>query len=481
MMSIDIILKPSIEIPKEVFQSYTRIKKNNNKSTVNIRAYATLPRQPKVMGLSTLLTVRPQSSSKQHRPRPYSVLEPLSERTYGLPRALGTDLFKINETRCALGASVYLKPFSEFKLRPYQVKACDAVCKHFAKKGPQGGLMLASCGSGKTVMAIEIIRRMGVRAAVVVHKDFLMKQWEERINRFFVGAKVGYVQRDRVEIEGYDIILCMVQTLSQRDYERSTMDSVGLVIYDETHHICAKTFSKSLRHFSARCRLGLTATPDRADGLGYLITWMIGPVLCNIRRRSKPSTQKANVTVFRVRSEISLGPMVFNRLGDPCFTSMITKLVNNTDRNKMLVHLLCKLVKEKRNILVASARRSHLKVLQKMLLTTEVLSSQEVGLYVGENTKSGKQKRDLGAPNWKVIFTTFQMGEEGLDLPHLDTLVITTPKKKIEQLVGRVTRNTESKGARVYDIDDVKICMFSGMHRKRIVQYTRLSCCVRQG
>ena len=72
------------------------------------------------------------------------------------------------------------------------------------------------------------------------------------------------------------------------------------------------------------------------------------------------------------------------------------------------------------------------------------------------------------------MLTTFKMGEEGLDLPHLDTLVVASPKKTVEQLVGRVTRKVGAGGARIYDVADSRVVMFSAMHRRRCGHYVRM-------
>ena len=347
------------------------------------------------------------------------------------------------------------------------------MCRRLQKSGPQGALLVAACGAGKTVMAIEVIRRMGVRAAVVVHKDFLMRQWQERIATFLPSAAVGRVQGGRADVgTEYGIVLCMMQTLVQRDELSGRLDGVGLVIYDETHHVCARTFARSLRHFPARCRLGLTATPDRADGLGYLISWMVGPVVCSVRRSTADG---GAVEVHRVPFGGSVGKMVLNRMGEPCFSSMVTKLLGNKERNHMLASLVSWLVRvERRKVLLASGRRKHLGVLRGLLVDEMGVDSDKVGLYVGETSKGAKKRRDEGAAGWDVVLTTFKMGEEGLDLPHLDTLVVASPKKTVEQLVGRVTRKVGAGGARIYDVADSRVVMFSAMHRRRCGHYVRM-------
>jgi len=80
---------------------------------------------------------------------------------------------------------------------------------------------------------------------VIVHKEFLMNQWVERIQFALPSAKIGIIQGNKCEIEGKDIILGMLQTLSMRDFAKDTFDDIGHVIIDECHRIPSRIFSKS--------------------------------------------------------------------------------------------------------------------------------------------------------------------------------------------------------------------------------------------
>ena len=109
-------------------------------------------------------------------------------------------------------------------------------------------LLVASCGTGKTVMALNVIHRMGLRCAVLIHKKFLMDQWKERQETFLADARVDYF---------------MMQGLKNN---KSDLSCYGLVIVDECHHVPALTMKNALQKFPSRFRLGLTATPLRGDG-----------------------------------------------------------------------------------------------------------------------------------------------------------------------------------------------------------------------
>ena len=148
-------------------------------------------------------------------------------------------------------------------LRKEQLPIIDLYKKACEEKG--GGLISLKCGGGKTVLALYIISLLKKKTIVVVHKDFLMTQWRDRISQFLPNAKIGKIQQNTIDIENKDIVLAMVQSLSQKEYDPSVFSSFGLAIFDECHHLGAEVFSKSMAKVASKYMLGLSATPDRKD------------------------------------------------------------------------------------------------------------------------------------------------------------------------------------------------------------------------
>lgn len=126
----------------------------------------------------------------------------------------------------------------------------------------RGGVINMACAAGKTVMALYIACALDRRALVVVHKEFLLEQWLERIAQFVPAASVGRVQG---AVEGRDVVLrdvvlCMLQTLSGRAFAAGAFDGFGTVVVDECHHASAEVFSRGLHKVNFRYALGLSAT-----------------------------------------------------------------------------------------------------------------------------------------------------------------------------------------------------------------------------
>jgi hypothetical protein len=111
----------------------------------------------------------------------------------------------------------------------------DAVkqCKNLG-----GGMLVLPTGFGKTVCALYIACVLGVKTLVLAHKSFLLDQWAERIAQYIPAARVGRIQRDTVDVQDKDIILGMLQSISQRDYDKAAFDGIGLTIVDEVRTDC---------------------------------------------------------------------------------------------------------------------------------------------------------------------------------------------------------------------------------------------------
>jgi superfamily II DNA or RNA helicase len=220
-----------------------------------------------------------------------------------------------------------------------------------------------------------------------------------------------------------------------------------------------------LRPFPAAHRLGLTATAERKDGLTHVLHWLMGPTVFCIQRRPGVATTTSVPAVLQLMHQ-PRWKEIRTAKGQILFTKMITKMVEDARRNDMIAKTLVALCKERRKMLVVSDRRKHLTVLQAML-PTPVSSA----MYVGETTKKGKRKREEEKDKVDILFTTYQMGEEGLDLPFLDTLVMVTPRKSLDQIIGRILRKKDGKqDPLIVDVVDT-LSIFYGMARGRMRYY----------
>jgi superfamily II DNA or RNA helicase len=326
--------------------------------------------------------------------------------------------------------------------------------KAFEEHG--GGVLSLPPGFGKTTMALAYAAHLKVRTMIIVHKEFLANQWKERIGQFCPGSTIGRVQQDIFDID-HDFVIAMIQTMCSRENDPKAFDSIGFVIVDEAHHIGAAAFSQSMFKLCPRFSLGLTATPERKDGLTNILYWFMGPEFFRVQRENQETTKVETIwyddPVFREAPPVS-------RFGKINMAGMVTQLTEIENRNETILKIIREL-DDSRRVLILSDRREHC-----FWLNEKIPGS---ALYLGGMTE---QALDLSSKH-KVIIATYSMAQEGLDIPVLDTLLMATPHSDVTQAVGRIMRETPGKvnAPLIIDIVD-RWSVFHSMHRKRCLFYT---------
>lgn len=344
-------------------------------------------------------------------------------------------------------------------LRPHQQDVVNQTIEHLKEK--YGGLLSLYCGFGKTVIALYLASILGLKTLVVVHKSFLQDQWIERIEEF-TNANVGIIRRQNVDIDGKDIVVGMLQSISMINYDSNIFDQFGLVIYDECHHLGAKVFSKSMFKTGARYLLGLSATPKRGDGMMELINYYLGNIILSRKRKG---TNQVISFVFNYDSNHKLFGERKQRVnGKMCISAskMITNISKIQGRNQLITEIIDILIKmTNRKILVLTDRLEHLDTLKNMI--DEIINKNDhnnsnkrtTSKYIG-GMKDTILKHSAKAD---IIFATFKMAEEGLDINGLNTLVLASPKSDIEQSVGRIMRKPIKEG----DVKPVIVDIYDGI------------------
>jgi len=221
------------------------------------------------------LNVKPFLPKSPVQPEPFPIYRESPKKLY-VPRYFGIEHFgTVNDIRLPKGDDINITFNGE--LRDYQINIVNKYIDHVGESG--GGLLDVDPGKGKTVMGLYIISKLKKKTLVVVHKSFLLNQWIERIQQFLPTARVGKIQGQTIDIEDKDIVIGMLQSLSMKDYPENMFDSFGLSIYDETHHLGAEVFSKSMIKCTTNYTLGLSGTMQRKDGLTKVFKLFLGDVV----------------------------------------------------------------------------------------------------------------------------------------------------------------------------------------------------------
>jgi superfamily II DNA or RNA helicase len=280
-----------------------------------------------------------------------------------------------------------------------------------------------------TVLALSIAAHFKVKTLVIVHKSFLLNQWILRANEF-TNAKIGIIQRDKIDIDGKDIVIGMLQSIAKDRYDSEIFRDFGLVIFDEAHHAPTKYFSKVLPIIACKKTLALSATPTRVDKLEKVLYWYFGEIIYKA-----PTEIINNVLVKVIKYNIThpdFREFKQNFGRDINRPKTINKIIKIDKRNKFIIDMLIEILKEEnRKVLFLSDRVEHLTILKESL-DVNISSSYYIGglkqIILDEAEKA------------QVIFATYSMAAEALDIPDLNTLLMVTPRKEVEQAVGRITR-----------------------------------------
>lgn len=314
-----------------------------------------------------------------------------------------------------------------------QHEAAEACAKAFRERG--GGILSLPTGFGKTTVGLFVACQLGLKTLVIAHKEFLIDQWIERIGQFVPRARIGRVQQDVCDTADKDIVVAMMQSVCSKDYGRA-FDDFGLLIIDEVHHISAPTFCRCMYRANCPYVLGLSATPERKDGLTRVIEWFVGPVFFKIERKAQ---QHVRVSVVKYGCEDYGRPPPQTRNGTLNLPELVSRVCMDPARNRAIIEAIKKCVAQGRKTIVLSDRRNHCMD----LLAALQVQGIDAALYIGGMKQEARKESEKSG----VIIATYSQANEGLDIPSLNALVLATPKSDVVQAVGRILREASGHGA----------------------------------
>lgn len=401
------------------------------------------------------LTISPKNQMPGFAKLPsYPIYRESQEKMY-LPKWFGFDKFGMYKKEKIKEGDTIDVSFNG-SIREEQVPVVDTYMK-----SKHGGLLELPCGFGKTVIALNILSRIKKKTLIIVHKEFLVSQWIERIEQFLPNVTIGKIQGKVMEIDA-DIVICMLQSIAMKDYPIDMFKSFGLTIIDECHHMSAEVFSNALFKIVTKKMLGLSATMTRKDGLSCVFKMFIGPVLIKKKRKENKNVV-IQVERFKTTSE-EYNNVEINYNGRVNYSKMISKLCGSEERTEFILKKLQEIFSQDKQILILGQYKSLLVSLYKKI---EELNFATIGYYMG-----GMKQKDLKLSEEKqIIIATYSMAEEALDIKSLNTLLMVTPKSDIIQSVGRVMRNPNSKPL-ILDFVDSHDC-FMRQWKKREKYYKK--------
>jgi superfamily II DNA or RNA helicase len=225
---------------------------------------------------------------------------------------------------------------------------------------------------------------------------------------------------------------------------------------DECHHIPAVTFEQIIKNFRGRYVLGLSATPNRKDGLEPILFQQLGEVAYEF----KPKKRQGN-TIKTVYTQ-------FQSTADN-YATLINEICSDEKRNQQIIQEIR--LHQHRSILVLTDRLEHISELEKLL-------DQEKMDYLSVHGNLNKKEQKINmekVEKSRLILATTSFFGEGIDFPHLDTLIFATPISyygRLIQYLGRIGRNGQDCLA--IDFIDSKNAMLNSAYQKRKEGYKQM-------
>ena len=371
-----------------------------------------------------------------------------------------------------------IRPFcygSNINLYSYQIKAVESALN------VKNGILVMPCGSGKTQCGLEIISRVGGRALWLTHTQDLLNQSKARAESVLDEVGCGTITAGKVAL-GEGITFATVQTMARIDLTpyRNYWD---IIIVDECQRAAGSPtkvtqFYKVLSNLSARYKIGLTATPKRADGLERSMFALLGGTIHEVSRKAV-----ADTTCKVIVKQIETGwipdyDCILMGDGTIDYHKVVENMIHDEERFTVVISAIAGVMRGGAMLVLAN----RVEYLQRLCEAYNRTDYKAICLSGMSQSKSAKEerKRALKALNdgeLDCIFATYQLAKEGLDVPNLRYVVFATPEKDettVIQSVGRVGRKADGKdhGTVIDLVDD--FAMYQGWAKKRRGYYKKI-------
>lgn len=385
-------------------------------------------------------------------------------------------------------------PYPEFvlELRDTQKEALSAYMEHCNDTSKLRFNIQLPTGKGKTVLGLALAHKLKARTLVVVHKDDLVKGWIKDVEKCFDNkVKVGIIKAQK-RFVGEQITVATIQTLNHlKPVElKALYEHFGLVILDECHHVPSNTFSL-VNNFKCKYRLGLSATPERNDGLTHVIKLYFGD-FCYTYKSSADDEDIIPFKVLKRNVPIYYDPICKDRAGgysmslfdreenfDPDYTLMKSEhrysKLSTLSRPKLSyanVDLAVTCHEDVMNYVIGDILNEFMQshscvVFFKQVATLQQyyerlldmgLSEECIGLYYGGNSKCEEVIQKAENQRKFITLATYSKATEGTNVQQWEVAFFVSSLnngKDVEQAVGRVRRTKPSgvklNTALVYD------------------------------
>jgi superfamily II DNA or RNA helicase len=355
------------------------------------------------------------------------------------------------------------------ELTTEQETAVAALLQH------ETGVLAATTGFGKTVVAAAMVAARKANTLILVHRRQLMEQWAARLQSFLnlpkasIGRIGGGVRKPTGVID-----IAMIQSMVHDGVVDDLVAGYGHLVVDECHHLSAVSFEKVARRAKAKFVLGLSATVARKDGHHPIIFMQCGPVRFRVDAKSQAATRPfLHRVVLRTTDFAAPSGTEGER---PPIQSLYAALAANDARNALIFDDVLKSLEERRSPLILTERKDHAQHLaEKLSRFARNVIVLTGGMGAKQQQAAMQRLDDVPAVDERVLIATGRYIGEGFDDARLDTLFLAMPiawKGTLAQYVGRLHRSFPTKReVIVYDYVDQAVPVLKRMSEKRVSGY----------
>lgn len=432
---------------------------------------------------------------------------------YSVKDNLYTDIQDISDYRKLVPVDF---PEMKLTLRDTQKEALEAYVNKNADLFLTGSIQLPT-GKGKTILGLALASYLKCRTLIIVHKTDLVTGWKKDIEKAFEGkADIGLIKAQSRKI-GNHFTIATIQTLNRlTEKELSVLyDSFGFVIQDEMHH-CPSTSFQLGNNFNCRYRLGLTATPERTDGLAHIMKLFYGDfcytyvpkendedilqvevIKRNLQTYFNPVISKMGMS-YKVKrnledpinftsdnlglklNEFRITHVPYSQRPDVLYSSIEYLATMRYDTIRVVIKDILNEYSQGHSCIAFFSQKEEVEKYKEHLILNGV-NENDIGLYYGNN-KDCDSVVDIAESNRKFItLATYSKATEGTNVKQWEVGFLVSSinnGKNTEQAVGRI-RRVKNDGekleiARLYDYRYSSVYMLNRHGITRDDRYRKL-------
>ncbi len=331
------------------------------------------------------------------------------------------------------------------------------------------GVLSATTGFGKTVLAASVIANRCTNTLILVHRRQLLDQWLARLDTFLdtENLKIGSLGSGKRKLSG-QIDVALIQSLVRKGKVDDCVADYGQLIIDEYHHISAVSFEMVARRSKAKYVLGLTATPYRKDGHHPIIFMQCGPIRYRVDAKQEAAKRHFDHLHFSRHTEFRLPD--FDE--KPPIQAIYQQLAINEARNNLIFDDVLQALEAGRAPVVLTERREHVDYFcDKFSGFAKNIIVLQGGMGPKQRHQAFDTLQKLPDSQERLIIATGRYLGEGFDDHRLDTLFLAMPiswKGTLAQYAGRLNRSHEDKkNVVIIDYVDSQVPTLARMSQKR--------------